>query len=114
MSDDNPYSEALFRTAKYRPDFPDPCFASLEHVGGGSVRCYSAEHLYSGVRFVTPTDRHTGRDVELLAAREGVYAAAKARHPERWGTHPTRDWSAPQRVCVRARKTGEEVDEKVV
>ena len=83
VSDDNPYSEALFRTAKYRPDFPEPCFASLEHARrwvAAFVRWYNEEHLHSGVRFVTPTDRHTGRDVELLAAREGVYAAAKARH----------------------------------
>lgn len=116
VSDDNPYSEALFRTAKYRPDFPEPCFTSLEHARrwvAAFVRWYNEEHLHSGVRFVTPTDRHTGRDAEVLAGREAVYAAAKARHPERWGSRPTRDWSAPQRVCVRARKTGEEVDEKV-
>jgi transposase InsO family protein len=115
VSDDNPFSEALFRTVKYRPDFPEPCFKNLETARqwvAAFVRWYNEEHLHSGVRFVTPTARHDGHDLELLAAREAVYATAKARHPERWGSRPTRNWTPPQRVCVRARRTKEEGDKR--
>ena len=115
VSDDNPFSEALFRTLKYRPDFPEPCFKSVEEARqwvAAFVNWYNEEHLHSGVRFATPAARHVGDDVEILAAREALYAAAKARHPERWGSRQTRNWSPPKRVCVRARRTKEDTDKQ--
>lgn len=95
VSDDNPFSEALFRTLKYRPGFPSKPFASLDAARtwvGGFVAWYNHDHLHSGIRFVTAADRHAGRDVALLQKRRAVYAAARRRHPHRW-SGPTRDWS---------------------
>jgi len=95
VSDDNPYSEALFRTAKYHPEYPSGPFASLEAARNwvsSFVRWYDHEHLHSGIRFVTPAQRHAGNDSQVLAKRRAVYAAARKRHPERW-SGSTRDWS---------------------
>lgn len=100
VSDDNPYSEALFRTMKYRPDYPEGPFASVEAAQrwvDGFVRWYNEDHQHSGIRFVTPSERHDGRDVAILANRRRVYAAARARRPERW-TGNTRNWSHIQVV----------------
>ncbi len=95
VSNDNPYSESLFRTLKYRPGYPSKPFESLESARdwvAGFVRWYNHEHLHSAIRFVSPADRHAGRDVDLLAQRDVVYLAAQARHPERW-SGATRNWS---------------------
>jgi len=95
VSDDNPYSEALFRTLKYRPEYPTKAFASLDEARAWVthfVRWYNTEHLHSGLNFVTPEDRHAGRDAALLARRHHVYLKARALRPERWSQN-TRDWS---------------------
>ncbi len=87
VSDDNPYSEALFRTLKYVPNYPDKPFESLEsarewvHV---FVAWYNEDHRHSAIGFVTPAQRHRGEDADILVARKAVYEQAKARHPERW------------------------------
>lgn len=94
VSDDNPYSESLFRTVKYRPEYPRGPFASLEAARAWAedfVGWYNDEHRHSGIRFVTPAQRHGGHDQTILARRDVVYAAARAKHPERW-TGATRDW----------------------
>ena len=95
VSDDNPFAEALFRTMKYRPGYPKKPFASLEAARvwvDGFVTWYNGTHLHSGIRFVTPNDRHEGRDIAILAARRSVYTNARSRTPRRW-TGPTRNWS---------------------
>jgi transposase InsO family protein len=95
VSDDNPFSEALFRTLKYRPGFPSKPFASLAVAQAwvaAFVRWYNTEHLHSAIRFVAPEDRHTGRDVAQLANRDAVYQQARVRFPERW-SGATRNWS---------------------
>jgi len=87
VSDDNPYSEALFRTLKYRPEYPRGAFKSIEAARlwvAGFVAWYNTEHLHSAIGFVTPEDRHAGRDNAILAARRRTYAAARNRNPERW------------------------------
>jgi len=94
VSDDNPFSEALFRTLKYRPEYPNKPFEVLEQTWqwvAGFVRWYNTEHLHSAIRFVTPDDRHFGRDREILAQRRRVYEKARKRHPERW-TGNIRNW----------------------
>ena len=109
VSNDNPFSESAFRTAKYRPDFPSRPFASVEEVrtwAASFVRWYNTEHLHSSINFVTPDDRHAGRHAEMLKIREHVYAAAKQRHPERW-TGETRDWSPVQTVSLNPEPTQE-------
>lgn len=95
VSDDNPFAEALFRTLKYRPGYPSKPFANIESARAwvqGFVAWYNGEHLHSGIRFVTPADRHAGRDKAILARRHDVYTQAKERTPQRW-SGPTRNWS---------------------
>ena len=94
VSADNPFSEALFRTTKYRPDYPAP-FASLEQARSWVSRFvawYNGTHRHSALRFVTPDDRHFGREAAILAARARVYEQAQQRHPERWAGK-VRNWS---------------------
>jgi len=70
VSDDNPFVEALFRTLKYRPEYPDQPFASVESARefiGRFVSWYNTQHLHGNIRFVTPAVRHAGGDVALLA-----------------------------------------------
>jgi putative transposase len=87
--------ESLFHTAKYRPEFPDKGFADLDHArawAAAFVHWYNEQHLHSGIRYVSPADRHAGRDRDILAARHAVYLRARQEHPGRWSRH-TRNWS---------------------
>jgi transposase InsO family protein len=94
VSNDNPFSEALFRTCKYRPDWPSKGFATKTDAQAwvkSFASWYNGEHLHSAIRFVTPDARHAGHDRETLANRAILYANARAEKPERWsGT--TRNW----------------------
>lgn len=95
VSDDNAFVESLFKTAKYRPEFPAHGFASLEDArrwGNDFVRWYNFEHRHSGICYVTPAQRHAGEDIAILAARHQTYLQARERNPARW-SGPTRDWS---------------------
>ena len=102
VSDDNPYSEALFRTLKYRPEYPGKPFdtpdAALTWVSG-FVLWYNTKHLHSGIRFVTPDDRHFGRSEAILANRRNVYENAKRKRPERW-SGKTRNWNPVEAVVL--------------
>lgn len=100
VSNDNPYSESLFRTVKYRPEYPRGPFTSLESAGEwveSFVAWYNCDHRHSGIRFVTAEERHAGRDREVLERRKVVYAEARSRHPERW-TGRTRNWKPIETV----------------
>lgn len=102
VSNDNPYSESFFRTAKYRPEYPSRPFESLEKAiawATSFVGWYNTEHRHSAVKFVTPDQRHTGEDVELLALRSVLYEEAKARNPKRWAGK-TRDWGRVEEVAL--------------
>ncbi len=102
VSDDNPYSEALFRTLKYCPAFPTQPFVDLDAARAwvtAFVTWYNHQHQHSAIQFVTPDDRHTGRDIAILQQRAAVYQAARAYHPERW-RGPTRNWSRPTTVYL--------------
>jgi len=95
VSDDNPYSEALFRTMKYRPQYPSRPFASLVAAQAWVahfVNWYNTEHRHSAIRFVTPAQRHQGQDIILLERRHQLYQRARTQHPERW-SRQTRNWS---------------------
>jgi transposase InsO family protein len=94
VSNDNPYSEALFRTLKYTPAYPEGPFASLEAARAWVARFvpwYNEQHRHSAIRFVTPGQRHRGEEVEVLRQRAAVYEAAKAQHPLRWSGN-IRNW----------------------
>jgi len=100
VSNDNPYSESLFKTLKYRPAYPLRPFADLaaaRHWVSGLVGWYNHEHRHSAIRFVTPAQRHAGEDGALLEQRQVVYEQARARHPQRW-RGPTRNWQRVQTV----------------
>jgi putative transposase len=87
VSDDNPYSEALFKTLKYRADLPITPFADLVQARAFMaqlVNWYNEEHQHSGIGFVTPNARHAGEDQAILQARRHVYEQAKAQYPTRW------------------------------
>jgi transposase InsO family protein len=95
VSDDNAFVESLFRTAKYRPEFPAKGFAELEAARAWAsrfVHWYNHEHRHSGIRYVSPAQRHDGRDGEILSRRHALYLRARERNPRRWSGH-TRDWS---------------------
>ena len=95
VSNDNPYSESLFRTLKYCPPWPAQGFADLDAARAwvrDFIAWYNNEHRHSRIRFVTPAQRHRGDDKAILAKRHVVYQAAKAERPERW-SGKTRNWS---------------------
>lgn len=102
VSDDNAFSEALFRTLKYRPAYPEKPFTDLVEARAWVeqfVHWYNYEHRHSGIRYVTPVARHEGRDAKILARRNDVYQAAKQRHPERW-TGETRNCTPIGKVLL--------------
>lgn len=106
VSNDNAYSEALFKTLKYRPGYPEKPFQSMQAARewvGSFVRWYNEEHLHSGIEFVTPGSRHRGKDKEILALRKAVYEAAKEKNPSRW-SGDTRAWKWKEQVILNSRR----------
>lgn len=106
VSNDNPYSESLFRTLKYRPEYPENAFADLAAARDwvqGFVDWYNTEHLHSAIGFVTPEQRHTGKDVAILARRKQVYLAARSENPERW-SGDIRNWDHVKEVQLNPDK----------
>jgi putative transposase len=108
VSNDNPYSESLFGTMKYTPAYPSKPFNSLEEARTwvhSFVNWYNEVHRHSGIRFVTPAERHNGSDHQILAARKAVYETARQRRPERWSGE-TRNWSPVGEVWLNPDKEG--------
>ncbi len=106
VSDDNPYSEALFKTLKYHPAFPDKPFDSLEEARtwvAGFQHWYNEVHRHSALKFVTPGQRHRGEDIAILEQRHILYEAAKARLPGRW-SGKTRNWTPVEIVYLNPGK----------
>ena len=102
MSNDNPYSESLFKTLKYRPEYPSLPFKTLADARqwvAGFVSWYNHEHLHSAIKFVTPAQRHAGDDTAILSKRHQVYQAAKGKYPQRWSGN-TRNWDPIQQVWL--------------
>ena len=109
VSNDNPYSESLFKTLKYRPNYQPKGFETIEEARAWCllfVKWYRYDNHHSGIKFLTPAQRHAGRSEEILQKRHDVYEAAKAAHPERWNGRDTRNWDNitevwlnPDKVC---------------
>jgi transposase InsO family protein len=94
VSNDNAFVEALFRTAKYRPQYPGAGFANLEDArcwASEFVAWYNHEHRHSAIRYVTPAQRHAGEDQAILASRHELYLKAREANPRRW-SRQTRNW----------------------
>ena len=95
VSDDNPYSESLFKTLKYCPSYPERGFASLDEAKKWVekfVYWYNNIHLHSGIKWVTPAQRHYKMDQEILIKRHEVYQKAREKNPHRWSKQ-TRNWN---------------------
>lgn len=87
VSDDNAFSESLFKTLKYCPWYPSGPFKSLDEARSWVkefIYWYNEVHLHSGIKFVTPGSRYRGEDIEILRKRKQVYAIALAKTPHRW------------------------------
>lgn len=115
VSNDNPYSESLFKTLKYRPEYPCRAFENLlaaRQWVGTFTQWYNEEHRHSAINFVTPAERHAGLDTALLKKRASVYEAAKNKHPERW-SGATRNWQPVLVVHLNPDQRITDNDEKV-
>lgn len=114
VSNDNPYSESLFRTLKYRPEYPEQAFNDLLAARTwveGFVRWYNTEHLHSAIKFVTPEQRHNGDDIKILEKRKHVYSDAKSKHPERWQSD-IRNWEPVKVVRLNPEKQKPKIKQK--
>ncbi len=107
VSDDNPYSEALFKTLKYHPTFPKwTKFAGIHEARAWCekfVTWYNQVHLHSALKFVTPLQRHNGEDTAILHRRHLVYQVAKKQNPQRWSGN-SRNWILPDTVTLNPNK----------
>jgi len=106
ISNDNAFSESLFRTLKYRPKYPNRPFENLQKARQWVcefVRWYNEEHLHSCIGFVTPNQRHDGRSEKILSKRRGVYEKARQKNPRRW-SGKCRSWEEPKVVHLNKSK----------
>ena len=102
VSNDNPFSEAQFRTFKYRPEFPKR-FGALEHARAichDLLAWYNDAHHHSGLSYLTPADVHYGRAPAILDRRHRTRLAAYAAHPERFVSGPPRPETLPTAVWI--------------
>lgn len=102
VSDDNAYAESLFRTVKYRPEFPVKGFADLDEARrwvAEFVNWYNHDHRHSGIQYVSPSQRHAGEDKSILAARHELYLKARNLNPARWSGN-TRNWDPIDAVTL--------------
>lgn len=93
VSNDNPYSESLFRTLKYNVGYPKS-FETIEEARiwvAKFVHWYNNEHRHSRIKYVTPMQRHTGEDKEILEKRKKTYEEARKKNPGRW-SRGIRNW----------------------
>lgn len=94
VSDDNAFSEALFKTLKYSTQFPRKPFESLGEARQwvqNFIRWYNHEHRHSGIGYVTPESRYAGDDEKLLTARRALYETKRSQNPNRW-SGKVRSW----------------------
>jgi putative transposase len=110
VCDDNPYSEALFRTLKQTPAYPRLPFADVEAARRWVQRFvawYNGEHRHSAIRYVTPDERHHGLERSVLARRHALYEQARRERPNRW-SRSTRNWSPVGDVFLNPEPTSRE------
>jgi transposase InsO family protein len=112
VSDDNPYSESLFKTLKYKSDYPE-IFTDLSDVKKWILKFvdwYNEEHFHSGIKFVTPASRHRGEDKNILDNRKMVYTKAKLKNPERWNSRKRRNWDREEKVYLNHLQKNKNID----
>lgn len=109
VSNDNPYSESLFKTMKYVPSFPNGGFVGISEAREWVkkfVYWYNNVHMHSGIKYLTPYQRHYSLDKNIMENRKKVYAIAKKNHPERW-SREIRNWDLPKYVSLNPIKEEE-------
>ena len=108
VSNDNPFSEAQFKTLKYRPTFPGR-FGSIQDARGCSHRLlewYNKEHYHSGIAIMTPATVHYGRAKDCNAERQVTLSAAYDQHPERFVNGQPKTIALPEEVWINKPNTG--------
>ena len=115
VSNDNAYSEALFKTLKYNTGYPEKPFDGIDkarHWVSSFVFWYNEVHRHSSIKFVTPGQRHRQEDGAILAARKALYADARKKRPDRWsGT--IRNWDPVSHVCLNSNKSKRSDEERL-
>jgi len=110
VSDDNPYSESLFKTLKYHASYPaTEKFATIFDARIWCIKFidwYNTEHKHSGLKFITPEQRHNGQYRQIMSQRKTVYQKAKTDRPDRWSRH-TRNWELPIMVTLNSNRKAE-------
>lgn len=107
VSNDNPHSEAQFKTLKYRPDFPE-LFGCIEDARSFCCKFfdwYNKEHRHSGIAMLTPETVHYGKAEETIAKRQSVLEAAYAANPQRFVRHAPRHEPLPEAVWINPPET---------
>jgi putative transposase len=107
VSNDNAFAESLFRTAKYCPLWPEQPFDTLEAAREWVqrfVQWYNEEHLHSGLKYVSPAQRHRGEASDLLARRRALYQSARNQNPTRW-SGAIRNWHLTDAVYLNPERT---------
>ena len=119
VSNDNPYAESLFKTMKYRPNYQPQGYGTLMEARiwvKRFVEWYNTEHKHSGIGYVSPSQRHEGKDRDILEKRIKVYEEAKEAHPERWSReirdwrYQEEEWLNPERKVVKETVIQDEVE----
>jgi putative transposase len=107
VSDDNPFSESLFKTLKYCPEYPNKPFTSKEEAltwVTKFVDWYNTVHQHSGINFITPCARHQELDKQILSNRTFLYEAARKKNPNRW-SRKIRNWTRVEEVYLNTKRT---------
>jgi putative transposase len=113
VSNDNPYSEAQFRTLKYRPGYPQRfgCLQDARNWSRAFFNWYNYEHHHSGIQLLTPADVHFGRAVQVLNDRFQVLTAAYQQYPERFVKGPPKPQELPSAVWINTPKKSADLPE---
>jgi transposase InsO family protein len=107
VSNDNPFSESLFRTLKYCPRWPSEGFKTIAEAREWVcwfVHWYNTEHQHSRIKFVTPEQKHNGMDAQILNDRHALYQEKKLENPARWSCN-TRNWTPVESVKLNPEKS---------
>lgn len=101
-SNDNPYSEAQFKTLKYRPEFPNRfgCIEDARATCARLFRWYNGEHYHGGIALLTPAAVHHGQAAIIVAQRQAALDAAYSAHPQRFVNRPPRHPALPEAVWI--------------
>lgn len=115
VSNDNPFIEAHFKTAKYRPDMPQ----RLGGIYDGRAhfrqffKWYNNDHTHSGIAYLTPATVHYGQAQAIIAERQRALDAAYTRYPQRFVKGPPRAARLPEAVWINPPKNTAEMEEKI-